>query len=204
MSVTEISNSPGGQQSWEWFVEKSANVVRFLAPVIEANRTRRDLPRDLQEALDFFLSIAISDGLKLLSSASGRELNGRELSECVRAIRKHGENAFDQILRDLAAPGQHRTSMPPSFGFELIVGMRALISEDEAIDLPLIDEWLCNFDWRHTTVQQLRELTCRARSGEITLNHYVLCVRLVIDALEAADSELASDNAAENLFIGAR
>lgn len=199
MSVSEISSTP---QSWEWFVEKSANVVRFLAPVIEANRRRRDLPRDLQEALDFFLSIALSDGLKLMSFASGRALTGRELTECVRIIRERGESGFEQVLDRLADRTQHSALGTQDSQFELIVGMRALIDDQSALDLPLIDDWLCNFDWRNPIVQDLRELTCRARVGEISLEHYILSVRLVVDALEAEDLGSASGDVPENLFIG--
>lgn len=197
MSVTEITTP----QSREWFAEKSANVVRFLAPVIEANRLRRDLPRDLQEALDFFLSIALSDGLKLMFSAAGQELGGRELAECVRLIRERGERGLEQVLaRFRGAPDD----ASPTSNFELIVGMRALIDDVNALDLPLIDDWLCNFDWRKPVVQELRDLTCRSRAGEVSLDHYLLSVRLTVDGLEAAELDLTPGDVPENLFLGSR
>jgi len=199
MSVTEI---PSAAQGTDWLAEKSTNVVRFLAPVIEANRLRRDLPRDLQEALDFFLSIALSDGLKLLSYASGRELTGRELTECVRLIRERGERGVDEVLKRVGELSPPPQAPPPQF--ELVVGMRALIDDTESVDLALIDDWLRNFDWRDRTVQELRELTARARAGELLLEHYLLSVRLAVDALEATEFASSEDDSSENLFLSVR
>ena len=195
MSVTEITNP----QSWEMFIEKSANVVRFLAPVIEANRNRRDLPRDLQQALDFFLSIALADGLKLMAWAAGRDLTGRDLTGLVKVLRDRGEAGFDEILERLAKSDEFSPNR--DFHFELLVGMRALIDDVNAIDLPLTDQWLCNFDWRDPAVQELRDLTCRARAGEVTVDHFLLSVRLTLDALELSSQNSEADAASENAFL---
>lgn len=196
MSVTEI---PSAQQT-EWLIEKSANVVRFLAPVIEANRMRRDLPRDLQEALDFFLSIALSDGLKLLSYAAGRELSGRELTDFLRLIREGGERGAEEVLERVAGRSDPQDAAPPQF--EMVAGMRALIDDPDSVDLALIADWLRGFDWRNRTVQQLRDVTARARSGDCSIEHYLLSAHLTLDALEA--TEFGGESSAENLFLGAR
>lgn len=198
MSITEIPST----RKTDWLAEKSANVVRFLAPVIEANRLRRDLPRDLQEAVDFFLSIALSDGLKLLWFAAGRELNGRELTECVRLIRERGEHGVDEVLERVGEHAPAQDGAPPQF--ELVVGMRALIDDPESVDLALTADWLCGFDWRNRTVQELRDLTARARSGELSIDHYLLSVHLTLDALEATEFAARDSFVPENLFLGPR
>ena len=67
--------------------------------------------------------------------------------------------------------------------------------------LPLIDGWLCNFDWRDPAVQELSDLICRARAGGVTLEHFLLSVRLSLDALELSSQALQPGDAPENVFL---